>query len=112
MLCKTTLNDCVPAYSMAKWEYLVVKPIYGYLKPRDERSTPVQTGFSMNEKEIPFKTIMYGRQERIDSDNCENFRRWESVGNYQLLNELGDEGWELIKIRGKNSSFYFFKRPL
>ena len=63
----------------------------------------------MNEKEFPFKTIMDGVQEKIDP-KCENLRRWGGVGNYQLLNELGDEGWELIKIR--DSPLYFFKRPL
>ena len=31
----------------------------------------------------------------------------------KILNELGDEGWELIKIRGNGiTPTYYFKRPL
>ena len=94
---------------MTKWEYLVVNPILGHLKPEDGYGTRVEVGFRMNEKAFPFKTIMDGRTEKIDP-KCENFRRWQGVGKYQLLNELGDDGWELIKIR--DSPLYFFKRPL
>ena len=96
---------------MTKWEYLVVNPIHGYLKASGGYGMQVQLGFWMNEKEFRLKTIMEGPvpKEKIDPE-CENLRRWGGVGNYRLLNELGDEGWELIKIR--DSPLYFFKRPL
>mgnify|MGYP000934668049 CR=1 FL=1 len=94
---------------MTKWEYLVVNPITGSLKGTDDYGRSL-IGFSMNDKRVLFKTIIdkYGK-EKFDP-NCENFRRWMSIGKNQLLNELGDEGWELIKIR--DSPLYFFKRPL
>jgi hypothetical protein len=107
MLCKITLNDCVPAYDMTKWEYLVVNPITGYMKGSDYGGTVI--GFMMNDKRVLFKTIMKRGDEKIDP-NCDIYLKWMSIGQYQLLNDLGDEGWELIKIRDRST--YFFKRPL
>ena len=105
------LSECPLSGFMTKWEYLVVNPIFGHLKGSDGYGPGVQIGFRMNEKVFRFKTIMEEttRREKIDPE-CENLRRWGGVGNYRLLNELGDEGWELIKIR--DSPLYFFKRPL
>ena len=73
-------------------------------------------GFMMNDEQVLFETTMGNNgKEQFDPDG-ENFKRWKSFGQHQFLNYLGDEGWELIKIRGKNNSaedrFYFFKRSL
>ena len=96
---------------MTKWEYLVVNPIFKHLKGSDRQGRAPLIGFMMNDKQVLFKTITERGYEKVDlNSNCENIRRWGGVGNYRLLNELGDEGWELIKIR--DSPLYFFKRPL
>ena len=95
---------------MTKWEYLVVGgSIPGRLKGYDY---DMSLGFMMNDEPVLFETTMRDNgSEQFDKDG-ENFKRWQSFGQHQLLNYLGDEGWELIKIRGQNHELYFFKRPL
>ena len=87
---------------MTKWEYLVLSPHQGYI---NEGYTTV--GYKLNEKIILFELR---EDKKIDSDGV-NYEKYYSNGQNQILNELGDEGWELIKIRG-NTPTYFFKRPL
>ena len=87
--------------------------IHGSLKGHDHG---FNIGFMMNDEQVLFETTMGDNgKEQFDRDG-ENFKRWQSFGQHQFLNYLGDEGWELIKIRGQNNSaaerFYFFKRPL
>ena len=92
---------------MKKWEYLVVGPLTGYLKGVNYEVRGETVGIKMNDEEIRFKTNIGGKYERIDR-TCENYKRWNSHGKYQLLNYLGDNGWELIKSSGP----YLFKRPM
>ena len=102
---------------MTKWEYLVVGgSIRGRLKGNHGDYDTFNLGFMMNDEQVLFETTMGDNgKEQFDPDG-ENLKRWKSFGQHQLLNYLGDEGWELIKIRGQNNSaadrFYFFKRSL
>ena len=90
---------------MTKWEYLVFSP--------HEKTTEwggVLAGYKLNDKIILFEV----REDRNlpDRDGV-NYGKYHSNGQNQILNELGDEGWELIKIRGNgHTPTYFFKRPL
>ena len=88
---------------MTKWEYLVLSPHHGYI---NEGFTIV--GYKLNEKIILFEVSE--DRKNFDRDGV-NYEKYHSNGNNQILNELGDEGWELIKIRG-NTPTYYFKRPL
>ena len=92
---------------MTKWEYLVVGELRGVLKGDSGEWGSTHIGLKMNDEEIRFKTNMEGQNERIDR-NCEIYKKWHSFGNNQFLNDLGNEGWELIKSSGP----YLFKRPL
>ena len=85
---------------MIKWEYLV----FSSLKPMD-----VLVGFKLNDEIIRFE-VNDGERNRYTDDV--NYKKYHSNGQNQILNELGDEGWELIKIRGDYELSYFFKRPL
>ena len=86
---------------MIKWEYLVLSS----LKEMD-----VQVGFKLNDEIIRFE-VNDGERNRYTDDV--NYNKWYSNGQNQILNELGNEGWELIKIRGGDKQLsYFFKRPL
>ena len=87
---------------MTKWEYLVVDSLSGTL-PRKKFEQMI--GLKMNDEHVRFKTKNKG--EEIDR-NCEIYKKWNSFGNNQTLNDLGNEGWELIKSSGP----YLFKRPL
>lgn len=83
------------------------RPLKGHDYGEHSPSYPI--GFMMNGERVLFKKIWDDRnREQIDKDNCENYKRWDSHGKYQLLNYLGDDGWELIKSSGP----YLFKRPL
>ena len=91
---------------MTKWEYLVLSPHWGYV---DGGYTPSIVGYKLNEKIILFEVR---EDKKIDSDGV-NYEKYYSNGQNQILNELGDEGWELIKIRGNGiTPTYYFKRPL
>ena len=70
---------------MTKWEYKVISWSY-------HNDVPI---FSAN------------------LDNEEGMK-WLNVNSREeLLNNLGQEGWELIKIRGGSSDqIFYFKRPL
>ena len=92
---------------MTKWEYLVVGSLTGYLKGTKYESGGEQIGLKMNDEDIRFKTNMEGQYERIDR-KCKIYKKWYSFGHHQFLNDLGNEGWELIKSSGS----YLFKRPL
>jgi hypothetical protein len=65
-------------------------------------------GLQMNDEKVRFKTNITGNNEIIDKKNCEIYKKWHSFGQHQILNDLGNEGWELIKSSGP----YLFKRPL
>ena len=78
---------------MTKWEYMVVE------------------FWSINER---ISNV------RINGEDAANEERegWKS-SRHKMLNEVGNEGWELIKIRGANTSgfeygleYLTFKRPL
>ena len=86
---------------MIKWEYLVLSS----LKEIDMGLV----GFKLNDEIIRFE-VKDGERYKCSDDV--NYKKYLSNGQNQILNELGDEGWELIKIRGKHASTYFFKRPL
>ena len=91
---------------MKKWEYLVVGPFNGHLKGVPGQSTSGSLmGFKMNDEEVRFNTYMDGIYERLDR-NCEIYKKW--INKHGFLNDLGDEGWELIK----SSDPYIFKRPV
>ena len=89
---------------MTKWEYLV-------LSPHHARHGDLHlVGYKLNDKIILFD-VSEGRT-LPDRDGV-NYEKYHSNGQNQILNELGDEGWELIKIRGnEHTPTYFFKRPL
>ena len=76
---------------MTKWEYMVIKLTRAHLRNK----------MWINGKEAAEKEIEV----------------WES-GRHNLLNRFGNEGWELIKIRGVNSpsetgwEYLTFKRPV
>ena len=78
---------------MTKWEYMVVQL-------RSGEGGSVHTVFVNGEKASEAKT-----------------RGWNS-NRYKMLNKVGSQGWELIKIRGDDTSHTFglehftFKRPL
>ena len=99
---------------MTKWEYLVVSPLLGSL-PND--SAQYIVGIRMNSESVKFDLIQPepGTRRVLDVD-CENYKKWNSHGHHLLFNELGNEGWELIKIRGSDRElrerFFFFKRSL
>ena len=86
---------------MTKWEYLVLSP---HLKPT-EHGGSTTIGYKLNDKKILFEVDSQFARDDV------NYDKFHSNGQNQILNELGDEGWELIKIRG-NTPTYFFKRPL
>ena len=91
---------------MTKWEYLVFSAVY---EVRPQNNIEV-LGYKLNDKIILFEV----REDRNlpDRDGV-NYGKYHSNGQNQILNELGDEGWELIKIRGNEPiPTYFFKRPL
>jgi len=90
---------------MIKWEYLVFSSL---------NEMEVQVGFKLNDEIIRFEGgyDKYGEIYKFDYDGV-NYKKYYSNGQNQILNELGDEGWELIKIRSdRNAPTYFFKRPL
>ena len=76
---------------MTKWEYMVVQ----------------------------FRGVMgqYGVLINGEKPSAAEMKRWSS-DRYKMLNKVGGQGWELIKIRGgdttrENDNEYFtFKRPL
>ena len=91
---------------MTKWEYLVLSH---HLKSLGEGGY-MELGYKLNDKIILFEV----REDRNlpDRDGV-NYGKYYSNGQNQILNELGDEGWELIKIRSNdNTPMYFFKRLL
>ena len=87
---------------MTKWEYLVFSP--------HEKTTEwggVLAGYKLNDKKILFEVDSQFARDDV------NYDKFHSNGQNQILNEIGDEGWELIKIRGnERTPTYFFKRPL
>ena len=89
---------------MIKWEYLVFSSILEEF---------MVVGFKLNDEIIRFEGgyDKYGERYKFDYDGV-NYKKYCSNGQNQILNELGDEGWELIKIRGDYELSYFFKRPL
>ena len=99
---------------MTKWEYLVLSPYHeeGDRNILTNEFNPPVFGYKLNDKIIIFEV----RDDRNLPDRHDaNYQKYASNGQNQILNELGDEGWELIKIRGASSRFpptYFFKRPL
>ena len=91
---------------MTKWEYLVLSHHLKY----DGEGGYMDLGYKLNDKIILFEV----REDRNlpDRDGV-NYGKYHSNGQNQILNELGDEGWELIKIRGNGiTPTYYFKRPL
>ena len=91
---------------MTKWEYLVLSPHLEFTGHGGSRTL----GYKLNDKIILFE-VSEGRN-LPDRDGV-NYVKYHSNGQNQILNELGDEGWELIKIRNNdNTPMYFFKRPL
>ena len=98
---------------MTKWEYLVVGGgVKGRLKG-DESLSPPPMGFYINDKEVLFETYTEGGRENFDRQG-EIYKKWNTDNHHQILNELGAEGWELIKIRGQRqtSPWFYFKRPV
>ena len=92
---------------MTKWEYLVLSPHWGYF---GDGYTNTTVGYKLNEKIILFEVSE--DRNKFDHDGV-NYEKYHTNGQNQILNELGDEGWELIKIRGnEHTPTYFFKRPL
>ena len=88
---------------MTKWEYLVFSTVY---KARPNNNIEV-LGYKLNDKKILFEVDSQFARDDV------NYDKFHSNGQNQILNELGDEGWELIKIRGSGlTPEYFFKRPL
>jgi hypothetical protein len=88
---------------MIKWEYLVLSSL-------TEMDVGL-VGFKLNDEIIRFE-VKDGKRNKFDYDGV-NYKKYYSNGQNQILNELGDEGWELIKIRGNgHTPTYFFKRPL
>ena len=88
---------------MTKWEYLVFSAVY---EVRPQNNIEV-LGYKLNDKKILFEV-----DSQFSRDDV-NYDKFHSNGQNQILNELGDEGWELIKIRGSgHTPTYFFKRPL
>ena len=78
---------------MTKWEYMVVQLRAG-------EGGIVHTVFVNGEEASVAKT-----------------RGWKS-NRYKMLNKVGSQGWELIKIRGDDTThsigreYFTFKRPL
>tara|TARA_B100001123_G_scaffold447258_1_gene604240 strand:+ start:1638 stop:1925 length:288 start_codon:yes stop_codon:yes gene_type:complete len=70
--------------SMTKWDYMVVVWDPSYSSP-------------------PARTTS-GK----DLDGA----KWHPKSRHIGLKELGEKGWELIKIRGTETEFLYFKRPL
>ena len=88
---------------MTKWEYLVLSP---YQKGT-VISVDTVIGYKLNDKKILFEVDSQFARDDV------NYDKFHSNGQNQILNEIGDEGWELIKIRGnERTPTYFFKRPL
>ena len=91
---------------MTKWEYLVLSPHQGYIGD----GVYTTLGYKLNDKIILFEV---NEDRNLPDRDDVNYEKYHSNGQNQILNELGDEGWELIKIRNnEKSSMYFFKRPL
>ena len=94
---------------MTKWEYLVLSP---HLEPTGHGGYTT-LGYKLNDKIILFEV---SEDRNLPDRDGVNYEKYHSNGQNQILNELGDEGWELIKIRGTSGSrfppTYFFKRPL
>ena len=91
---------------MTKWEYLVLSP---HLKPTGHGGYTT-LGYKLNDKIILFEV---SEDRNLPDRDGVNYGKYYSNGQNQILNELGDEGWELIKIRGNgNTPTYFFKRLL
>ena len=76
---------------MTKWEYLVFSP---HTKSTEWGSVVV--GYMLNEKIILFEV---SEDRNLPDRDGVNYEKYHSNGQNQILNELGDEGWELIKIR-------------
>ena len=95
---------------MTKWEYLVFSAVEE-VRPHGINNEVL--GYKLNDKIILFE-VSQGRN--LPNRDGVNYKKYHSNGQNQILNELGDEGWELIKIRGTSGSrfppTYFFKRPL
>ena len=85
---------------MTKWEYLVLSH---HLKSTE--GGYMELGYKLNDKKILFEVDSQFARDDV------NYDKYHSNRQNQILNELGDEGWELIKIRG-NTTTYYFKRPL
>ena len=91
---------------MTKWEYLVFSAVY---EVRPQNNIEV-LGYKLNDKKILFEV---GGDRNLPARDDVNYDKFHSNGQNQILNEIGDEGWELIKIRGnERTPTYFFKRPL
>ena len=91
---------------MTKWEYLVLSP--------HQKGTVIGVdtviGYKLNDKIILFEV---SEDRNLPDRDGVNYGKYNSNGQNQILNELGDEGWELIKIRGNGiTPTYYFKRPL
>ena len=92
---------------MTKWEYLVFSAVKE-VKPHGIKNEVL--GYKLNDKIILFEVREDGN---LPDRAGVNYGKYHSNGQNQILNELGDEGWELIKIRGnERTPTYFFKRPL
>ena len=99
---------------MTKWEYLVVGgTVQGRLKgSQSDWNDPL--GFYMNDKEVLFETVTREGRESLDTKG-EIYKKWNTDNHHQILNELGAEGWELIKIRQNQNQKrprFYFKRPV
>ena len=105
---------------MTKWEYLAVNEKHGFLMDaKGGYKWNVFRGIMMNDEEVLFKIWVDKKGEEHIDTSCEVFKKWNSNGQNQILNELGDEGWELINVRqekwGTNNTktnTYLFKRPI
>ena len=88
---------------MTKWEYKVIE-----LSGRDDWVTS---------SECKIYDPKTGEMDWVGRPVPGEEDEWDmaSMPVEDWLNELGNEGWELIKIRGwedPKEAFYYFKRPL
>ena len=62
-----------------------------------------------------YMVVIYdGNNARTTTGKSLAAAKWHPVSRHIGLKELGEKGWELIKIRGgtNSSEYLYFKRPL
>jgi hypothetical protein len=60
-----------------------------------------------------YMVVMWDGRARTTSGKTLATSKWKPESRHIGLKELGEKGWELIKIRADNSAEYlYFKRPL